>query len=340
MDRLLRKALETTASGGDGCLDAETVAAWADGALDARARSTVEAHAARCARCQALVAAMARTAPEPAASAWWRASPIRWLVPIAAGALAVTIWVMVPPSVDQNRSPGASGPGTPVEQVAAEPELKGKAAQRGLQAQAGRLAERDEERRGDNAELKKESAPQRSRAADSFGSTPADAASTLRQQDAAAPAPRPRADLLREDRDAAAKLGPRAFEPDGVIVRSPDPAVRWLIAPGGAVRRSADGGATWTEQQIGPVQALAGAAPSVRVCWLVGRRGVVLLTVDGATWRQVTAPAQADLVAVRAADDKSATVTAVDGQIFTTTDSGRTWRPVAPQEFPASPFQE
>ena len=48
------------------CLDAETLAAWADDTLDRDARTAAETHAADCARCQAMLAAMVRTAPAPA----------------------------------------------------------------------------------------------------------------------------------------------------------------------------------------------------------------------------------------------------------------------------------
>src|SRR6188474_2969365 len=83
----------------DACLDADTLAAWADGALDAGALATAEAHAADCARCQAMLAAMARTAPLAPARAvapWWKPA-FRWLVPLTAAAAAVLVWTIVPP---------------------------------------------------------------------------------------------------------------------------------------------------------------------------------------------------------------------------------------------------
>src|SRR5512138_325541 len=64
IDRLLAgRATRRPGNPTDACLDAETLAAWADGALDAGALAAAEAHAADCARCQAMLAAMARTAP-------------------------------------------------------------------------------------------------------------------------------------------------------------------------------------------------------------------------------------------------------------------------------------
>jgi photosystem II stability/assembly factor-like uncharacterized protein len=69
----------------------------------------------------------------------------------------------------------------------------------------------------------------------------------------------------------------------------------------------------------------AGASPSPSICWLVGQRGVVLISIDGRRWQRLDFPETADLVSVRATDDKTAAVTAADGRVFTTTDRGRTW---------------
>ena len=88
--QLLREALRArlaplpTGGQGNACLDPETLAAWADDGLDARERAAAEAHAADCSRCQALLAAMIRTA-EPAADAapWWRLPAMKWLVPLS-----------------------------------------------------------------------------------------------------------------------------------------------------------------------------------------------------------------------------------------------------------------
>ena len=74
MDQLLASTLKSraTAAKGDSCLDVETLAAWADGALDARERAAAEQHAADCARCQALLAAMVKTLPPEIAKSPWR----------------------------------------------------------------------------------------------------------------------------------------------------------------------------------------------------------------------------------------------------------------------------
>jgi photosystem II stability/assembly factor-like uncharacterized protein len=69
----------------------------------------------------------------------------------------------------------------------------------------------------------------------------------------------------------------------------------------------------------------AGSSPSPSICWLVGPEGTVLITTDGRTWQRMNFPEAVDLVSIRATDDKTATVTAVDGRVFTTTNRGLTW---------------
>ena len=114
----------------------------------------------------------------------------------------------------------------------------------------------------------------------------------------------------------------------GAPILSPNPLTRWRPLPGGAVQRTTDGGASWHTQQTGVTATLtAGASPSPQVCWLVGPRGLVVLSIDGATWKRVPLAEPLDLVSVTAANDKTATVTASDGRVFATTDGGATWRP-------------
>jgi photosystem II stability/assembly factor-like uncharacterized protein len=74
------------------------------------------------------------------------------------------------------------------------------------------------------------------------------------------------------------------------------------------------------------------------VCWLAGRGGVVLVSIDGRSWQRRPVPEPTDLIAVRATDDKTVTVTAADGRTFTTKDGGLTWNPAPLQESPAAPF--
>jgi len=112
------------------------------------------------------------------------------------------------------------------------------------------------------------------------------------------------------------------------IVRSPDPQVLWRISGGRYVERSGDAGATWRTQWTNAnAEVIAGSAPSVDTCWLVGRGGIVLVTKDGKKWRAVEPPANEDFVGVAATDSSSATITATDGHKFETRDGGKHWLP-------------
>jgi len=100
------------------CADAETLAAWVDGSLSRQALADVEQHAASCARCQALLASMAKTTPAVEARPWWRAVTAKWLVPVAAVATALVVWVSIERrpehSVTASPTPAPATASTPV----------------------------------------------------------------------------------------------------------------------------------------------------------------------------------------------------------------------------------
>jgi photosystem II stability/assembly factor-like uncharacterized protein len=128
-------------------------------------------------------------------------------------------------------------------------------------------------------------------------------------------------------------MSARLREAPSIPVISPDPMIRWVIR-GSIVQRSADGGVQWEIQPTGAaVELTAGSAPSASVVWIVGRGGVVLLSIDGRTWRRVPFPENTDLSAVRARDARSVSVTTADGRPFSTTDAGATWEPRPLQDF-------
>jgi photosynthesis system II assembly factor YCF48-like protein len=139
-------------------------------------------------------------------------------------------------------------------------------------------------------------------------------------------APAPLAKIVRAQ--AVSSNGPTAAD-------KTKSQVAWQFGAGGRIARSTDGGATWTPQSS-PVQSelLAGSAPTETVCWLVGRNGAIVRTVDGATWRQVPSPPQAeqngrppDWTFVEARDALSAVIATQDGLRYATDDGGATWQP-------------
>ena len=102
IERLLRRSTRTAAPGPD-CLDAETLAALSEDGLTRAERDRAETHIADCHRCQALAAGLVRAtagaapALDQEALPWWRrGGVINWLVPAAAGAAAVALWIAVP----------------------------------------------------------------------------------------------------------------------------------------------------------------------------------------------------------------------------------------------------
>jgi len=399
--RLLRETLReamTPPGPPDACLDADRLAAWSDGALSARERAAAAAHASGCARCQALLAAMVRTTPQAPARAWWKTPAFSWLMPIAVGAIALVVWINVPPSRDARfaatPAPAATaaapapGPAASADQHAApqaSADLKDTAARPAVGPIAApplakppdvpRQAFAAERRTAAPSAAPKETPPSSSRGAEldrlRAAAEPAPAAGPTAAQrgavaaaPAAAPPPAPPlsanaiapptaagdtaaparpdaasagARMLRDLRSTAdqpapvaraeilAKAAAPAAAPPQIV--SPDPNVRWRILAGGRVDRSIDAGATWQAQSTGVnATPTAGAAPSPTVCWLVGPRGLVLLSIDGRTWQRVTFADAIDLTAVRASDALNATVTASDGRTFVTSDGGRTWR--------------
>jgi hypothetical protein len=375
--RLLRQALrEEDAPQGANCLDPETVAAWMDGALAADVLATAEGHAAGCARCQAVLSAMARTAPPIARRSWWPASlTLRWLVPAAAAAAtAVAVWIaVVPPG---NR-PDATAPSSEIDRLAARPEpslasppppaapapVPGSAPATAREAPpppARAFAKsrpvpeefkEDKNKALDERAKSEVQAPELLDARRDRSETekPADkvVAQARKQEEfrrqaaAAPPVDAPAAGRAAETPapPIASVAGFRAGRGAVTEIVSPDPASRWRIGAAGVVHRSTDAGVTFATQQTGiKTELLAGSSPARDVCWIVGRGGVVLLSTDGRTWQRRPFAEAIDLVAVSAADAKTATITTSDGRRFSTTDGGATWSGPLLQESPAAPF--
>ena len=352
IDRLLRQAASSRGNddAADGCLSAELLAAWTDGGLSDSERSAAEAHAADCARCLAVLAAIAETSPAPqvAPRASWFS--IKWLIPAATAGVAAIAFVLVQqpaetpsavPVPQQELADAQAKPSDAAAQSAREVPLTPQAANRSravdnLEKKEAPAAKAPLARQRSDAQAENQTAPA-ARAPAPPPVAPAPVAAPPATAGVAAGTPpvvtEPRAPATRDERRLAEQVQLRDAP---VVVVAPDPNVRWRVA-GTAIERSIDGGRNWQGQTVeGAVGILAGASPSTTVCWLVGRAGLVLLTVDGQTWRRIEFPvASVDLVAVAAQDARTATVTATDGRNYRTVDAGRTW---TLQENPADPF--
>jgi photosynthesis system II assembly factor YCF48-like protein len=361
IERLLPEMLHARAANAqpDGCLDAEAAAAWADDALGPRERSTAEAHAAGCARCQALLAAMVRTSPPAAVHSWFRLPALAWLAPVTAVAAALIVWMIVPPRarvapadrvVSRSEVVATAPAGEPV--VSAPPATsKPPVKTPPERMRQARAANPNNDLRDALGKTGPASAPARSFADASRGAAAPAAAPGSPERSpsyqsatptpAAAPPPAPAQTVapLAETVTVAPFAARAATEnvlarrldavrqPAAII--STDPRHRWLIAADGIVLHSIDGGSTWETQQTGAsITLTAGASPSPSICWLVGPGGLVLLSTDSHSWRTLPFQEKVDLVSVRATDDKTATVTAAGGRSFSTTDRGVTWTAV------------
>jgi hypothetical protein len=347
-DAHLRQMLrETTAGSSSACLDAETLAAWSAGALPPLQARAVESHVASCATCGAMLAAFARAdvdEPSPVAEEmpFWRRWRLQWVMPIAATATALAVWVAVP-----DRSPvPAPLPSTPEATSVDSPPAP--ASPSSAETARGVAPGGDDERRAREEALARRALTQeRSEAADKMRQD-AQAGSALQQVDRLEAAPAqadaaaakvldaapagapetaaPNATLAAPPAPAAApaaasaRAAGRASPADPLIaslparaiganrvseILSPDPNVRWRAMPQGRVEFTTTGGREWTPATIGIRPGVAGAA----------FRDGVLETALG-----ITAGASPDV--------QTCWLVGLKGVVLRSTD-GRTFAPVA-----------
>jgi len=250
----------------DACLDPETLALWVDDGLSAAERATAERHLADCARCQATLAALVRTAPVPEVrQPWWRLSRVAWLAPLTAAAAALVIWIVVPAAPPPAQSTTASAPPASSPQaakVAAKPEAESAPAP--ANTAKPQAAERRDEKQLAEKPL---AAPEQRQRAQAPASEVAAAPPPATPAPAAAPPP-PLRSLSGAAADSFATSAAQANAAAPEIV-SPESMSRWRITGGRSIERSTDGGATWQQQFSDATFTLAaGSAPSPSICWV------------------------------------------------------------------------
>jgi hypothetical protein len=112
-------------------------------------------------------------------------------------------------------------------------------------------------------------------------------------------------------------------------IQTPDPKILWMLTDAGAIEKSEDGGVTWKLEYLEThARIIAGSAPSMKICWLVGEGGTIVRTTNGSHWKTIKPPEETDFVRVEATDALTATVTALDGRRFSTSDGGKSWNSV------------
>jgi hypothetical protein len=333
IDKLLREALaaRAAASPPTPCPDAAIIAALAERTLPARERSGAEAHVADCARCQAVLAALARTMPPAAARVWWRRPAFVWVAPLTAAAAALIIWTAVPrreivaPAAqlesERARATAPSGAGLVKPPEATEQRAERETAPAAAPA-APAISAQQERGRIANRQRVPERPQQKA-----FADSPV--------AERAAPAP----PAATEARIAAAPP-PSTPTPPAAPAPPPPPAAsaeasasRALAAE--AQRRASAGTLAVTSDSAGQVLArrlegrdttIVSANSSNR--WRLGSRaGFVQRSTDsGATWQVLATGVNATLVDGSSPSQSVCWLVGRAGVVVVTTDSGRTWQ--------------
>jgi hypothetical protein len=286
-----------------------------------------------------------------------------WLAPLAATAAAVTVWMVVPQDIMQRQTTVApdaemTAPAAPAAGVRARDDAAPPAAQPTAppEEQAGRRSPAGADRfvgakRNADAAARQTEKPQvaRNKIGAAAGNLSEAAASKDRREnkdekslarlEAAEPArapaapppaagvaePAARADAARGQARIADAITQPAKQTTPLQIVSPDPRFRWRVTADG-IELTVDGGRTWLPVRLAQGEFLtAGASPAPLVCWMVGRRGVVLVATDGTNFTRIPFPERVDLVAVASTELRIATITSADGRVFYTENAGRTW---------------
>ncbi|HKN13553.1 MAG TPA: zf-HC2 domain-containing protein [Candidatus Binatus sp.] len=351
LDAILRRAMRAAPDAATpACADAESLAAYSDRSLATAERERLEAHFADCARCQMLLAAIAR-ADESARGAratsrvpWYR----RWRIAVPALAAVAAVVVFIAMRRPVNEEPQSDqlvamekqeAPRMEAAEQAAAPESPMVAPAAPAVAPASAPAAPASRALAMN-EAKTEAAP---RAEGMSGGT------VLHRMATSATAPGPQA--MTAQGGAAPKAAVQGYgsaavgaaiagagavspseaapsaAPTLVTISTPDGSVTWIVGKNGLVQRRDADGTTHTQHSGVSTDLVAGSAPSATVCWIVGRSGTIIRTTDGEHWELITPPTAENLTSVTASSADDATVTTAGGRSFATSDGGASWHP-------------
>jgi hypothetical protein len=354
IELMLRRARSFDAESKNHCLDAETLAALADGMLTSAARREAEAHLADCDRCQALSAVMVRAevAAGPLHGEGARKRIVGWLVPAAAAATAVALWVLVPgqgpPGPEQplsDREIAATGSAIPPQTApTGQPgySIREAAPQAPADARLGALARRrDSESGSRSSPPASPSAPpveQSLKAEESVERTRADSAFRQEQTPEAAPAEAPaQAAASSQEQIQVAGGGQasgRADVPPSREARAAESPAVSAAAPRGADQDRANES---TKPLAGAPDALSSVSraatvaeivsPNPRVRWRVGPGSAVQRSTDGgASWAAQQTGISAALTAGSAPSPEICWFVGRGGIVMRTSDGGREWQ--------------
>jgi hypothetical protein len=353
-ETMLRRELRSApAASTSECVGPEVLAAYYDRTLSRAERNRVESHLASCPRCLSMTASIARADDsalerpreheETARGFFWLTrvlAPITMLGIVIAIAIGIRnreqpkseMIALASPSVSRRLELAERAPAAPPAfEIGAS---KSKAPSIATPPIAGTSNEtfRAEESAGDEFASKQYEAPQEREKAVAAGKySPAPGSSAMVSGDAnlASAAPHRMQMQSRVAASGAVASGSTAMMAKGAainIVRSPDRSVAWRFGTAGTIARWTNSTA-WLPQRSGvSTDLLAGASASNDVCWMVGKSGTVIRTLDGgAHWQLITPPSRQNFVSITATDSNNASIVGANGARFSTRDGGVTW---------------
>ena len=321
---LKRELQHPSRSSSADCPAPDVMAAYYDRTLARAERARLDTHLLSCARCQSMMAALARADDSPSA-ATSRREAIFWITRVATpiAAIAGTIAFVVgmhhraspPPEVIALASRAAAV------QMAPRPAPPAAAAmEKALpapQPAVGAVVTR-------NLSEHHRQMPALAKAAGANEGQPVEAAkpATVSSRAEISASTAPGASAVSDSSPGFVVVKPRVES-----VASPDGSLVWHFGSQGLILLSENSAPERVVERT-TRELLAGSAPSNDVCWIVGRSGTILRTLDrGKHWQFIRAPYRNDFSAVRATDGNNATVWALGNEPYTTHDGGVTWSP-------------
>jgi hypothetical protein len=310
------------------------IAALAEGTLPARERSGAEAHVADCGRCQAVLAALARTMPPVVPRAWWRQPAFVWLAPLTAAAAALIIWTAVPrreiaaPALQLQRDNARA-----VEPVPAQPDGPPQAAEPQSQREAAVLS-------APPPPAAPAAGQQRDRIANRQRA-PEMAQQKAFADSAVAPLPAPVPPAAAEARIAGTQMPSTPTPPAAAAPAPPPPPAASADASanralaGEAQRRASAGAMAVTSDAARQTLARRFEARETTIVsadsssrWRLGPlAGFVQHSTDGgATWQVLPTGVNATLFDGSSPSQRVCWLVGQGGVVVLTTDAGRTWQ--------------